>query len=323
MTNSSDLCVVLGASGALGSALVRRLATGGMRVRAVNRSGRIEVPDGVDIERADGADPVSIRRACDDATVIFHCINLPFLDGPRAFPPVTNAVIEAAAAADARLVFGDNLHMYGRVTDPITEGLAYRATDATGVTRSTMARAVIAAHRAGRIRATIGRASDVYGPGVTRSMLGHRVFRAALTGGTAEILGDADALHTYTFIDDFASALVTLAERDEALGQVWHVPSAETLTTRQMLTSIFAEAGTPLRVKATPTWRLTIGGLFDPWLRERRESRHRYRDPFIVDHSKFARAFGASTTPHIDAVRQTLDWHRGQAMLTRSAETSS
>jgi len=30
----------------------------------------------------------------------------------------------------------------------------------------------------------------------------------------------------------------------------------------------------------------------------------------VMDHSKFAREFGAQTTPHRQAIRETLDWYR-------------
>jgi hypothetical protein len=32
--------------------------------------------------------------------------------------------------------------------------------------------------------------------------------------------------------------------------------------------------------------------------------------PFVVDHGKFARAFGAETTPHSEAIQRTLEWYR-------------
>ncbi len=33
--------------------------------------------------------------------------------------------------------------------------------------------------------------------------------------------------------------------------------------------------------------------------------------PFLVDHSKYARAFGGAATPHREAIRVTLQWYRG------------
>lgn len=310
MASRSELHVVLGASGALGGAVLRQLLGGNVRIRAVNRGGRLDVSEQVEVMRGEGSDVASMRRVCDGADVVYHCINVPYDDWPRQFPPVTAAVIEGAAAAGAKLVFGDNLYMYGPGPGSITEDRAYAATGHKGLTRAAMSHAVIDAHRAGTVRATIGRAPDFFGPGVRISVLGERVFRAALAGGTADMLGNVDLLHTYTFIDDFARALVTLAQRDEALGQVWHVPSAETVTTRQMLEMIFAEAGTPMKFRAAPRWLVTLIGLVNPVMRELKEVLYSFDEPFVVDHSKFAAAFGGATTPHEQAIRHTLDWFR-------------
>jgi len=104
----------------------------------------------------------------------------------------------------AKLVFGDNLYMYGPVSGPMREDMLYKATGRKGRTRAQMAETLIAAHRSGKVRATIGRASNFYGPGVTDSFMGEGVFAAALNGKPGQILGDPDAPHTYTFIDDFA-----------------------------------------------------------------------------------------------------------------------
>lgn len=95
-----------------------------------------------------------------------------------------------------------------------------------------MARTALAAHEGGRLEVTIGRAPDFYGPHVTVSAVGERVFANALREKSITVLGDVDVLHTHTYIDDFTDLLVTLGSHDEATGEAWHVPSAETKTTR-------------------------------------------------------------------------------------------
>ena len=49
MDDADRTHVVVGASGGTGSALVRELVGRGRRVRAVNRSGRLAVPEGVEV----------------------------------------------------------------------------------------------------------------------------------------------------------------------------------------------------------------------------------------------------------------------------------
>jgi uncharacterized protein YbjT (DUF2867 family) len=67
----NELHVVVGASGATGRVVARELAARGKWVRAVNRSGRASVPDGVEVLAADATDPGSMREACRGATVVF------------------------------------------------------------------------------------------------------------------------------------------------------------------------------------------------------------------------------------------------------------
>jgi len=166
------------------------------------------------------------------------------------------------------------------------------------------------AHEEGRVEVAIGRGSDFFGPGVTQSMMGERVFPSVLEGKTVNVLGDPDALHTYTYIEDFGRALVRLGIEDAAVGEVWHVPSAETLTTREFVERAFEVAGTDPKIRRMPSWMFRVVSTVSSELRELRETMYQFEDPFVVDHSKFAEAFGADPTPHGDAIERTLEWYR-------------
>ena len=166
----------------------------------------------------------------------------------------------------------------------------------------------MAAHAAGRARATIGRASDYFGPWGRQSTAGERLFLPALAGKPAQVLGDPDQPHTFTYLADFARALVTLGTNDAALGEVWHVPSAETLTTREFVSLVYEVAGHPARLRVLPPAILAGLALVSPMLRAVREQQYQRVAPWVVDHAKFERAFGGTVTPHRDAIRATLDW---------------
>jgi len=313
----SDLHVVLGASGGLGNAVVRELVRQGKRVRAANRTGQIEAPDSVEKVQMNASDLESTKKACDGASLVYHCVNAPYTKWPEIFPNLTRNIIEAAAAANAKLIFGDNLYMYGSVDGKIHEALPYRSTGRKGSTRIEMANDVMAAHKAGKVqvsigRVSIGRAPDFFGPHATGAAMGERVFKPALTGGTAFLLGNIDAKHTYSFVDDFARGLIMLAEHDKALGEVWHVPSAETLTTRQFVEKIFNLAGTEPKIKVALKFMLSLMGLFNPMMLELKEMMYEWENDYIVDHSKFVQHFDFTPTPHEEAIRTTLDWFKSK-----------
>ena len=164
------------------------------------------------------------------------------------------------------------------------------------------------AHAAGTVRATIGRASDYFGPRGLQSTAGERLFARAVAGKAAQVLGNPDVPHTFTYLPDFGHALVTLGTREEALGQVWHVPNANTLTTREFATLVFEALRRPVKLQVTPSVLLAAAALFSPTLRAVHEQRYQRNAPWIVDHSKFARAFGDDVTPHHEAIATTTAW---------------
>jgi len=62
---------------------------------------------------------------------------------------------------------------------------------------------------------------------------------------------------------------------------------------------------------------LRLAGVFDPRARETTEMLYQWERPFVLDASKFQRAFGPfQPTPHQQAVATTVAWFREQADRT-------
>ncbi len=305
--------VVVGSSGGLGAAVIRALLKRQARVRGVNRSGRADVPLGVELVAADASKLDELKQVCEGATVVYHCANALYTDWTRLFPPLTDNIIEAASAAGAKLIFADNLYMYGPVSGAMHEELSDAATSRKGKVRAQMARDVLLAHRSGKVRATIARASDFFGPGVRNAAMGERVFSAALKGTSIDLLGDIDAPHTYTFIDDFAQVLVALGEREDVFGEVWHAPNAPAISTRQFVQKVLEVTKTEPKVRVAPKLLVHLMGLFQPMMREIGEVSYQFEAPFIVDHSKYEKKFGSQVTPLENAIEQTVAWFRTQS----------
>jgi nucleoside-diphosphate-sugar epimerase len=310
MNISDQLHVVLGASGGLGGAVVTELVKQGKQVRAVNRSPieGFQHKTQVEVMQGDITDPNQIVQICQGASVIYHCTNAPYPKWTKALPPMMQAVIIGAETSGAKVVYGDNLYMYGQVSGLITPDLPDRATGHKGLVRSKIATELMKAHKSGRIQATIGRASDFFGPGVFNSMMGEGVFQALVAGKPLNLIGKLDVPHTYTFVEDFAKGLVTLGEREEALGEIWHIPSAETLTTQQFLNLVFAEAKQTPKLRIASPLMLNLLGLFSPMLRELKEISYEFEQPFVVNHQKYQQAFGKDVTPHHQAIQKTISW---------------
>jgi nucleoside-diphosphate-sugar epimerase len=310
MNDSKKLSVVFG-TGPIGHAVMHELLAGGSRVRIVNRSGKLDTPEGVELFQGDATDSAFTCEACKGADVVYNCLNAPYTQWPELFPPLQAGVLEGAAAAGAKLVVMENVYMYGPTHGkPITEDLPYAATTRKGRVRSKMAQELLAAHRSGKVRVAIGRASDFFGPGALQSAMGERVFRPTLTGKAAQVVGNANLLHTYTYVPDIGKGLVILGENDEAPGQVWHLPGTQTVTTREFINMIYSETGYPPRIQSVPTFVLRTLALFNPVLREVAEMLYEFEEPFVVDHSRFEQTFGNHSTPLREAIHTTVEWFR-------------
>jgi nucleoside-diphosphate-sugar epimerase len=280
----SEIHMIFG-TGPLGQSVMRELRKRGKTVRMANRSGKrpVGVPAEVEMIGGDAFNTDFTRHAARGAAVVYQCAQPEYTEWTAKFVPLQNSILEGAASAGAKLVVGDNLYMYGEVDGPIREHLPYAAATRKGKARAEAARQVLAAHQSGKVRAAIGRASDFFGPGVLDSACGDRMFLPVVQGKAAEGLGDLDAPHTYSFIDEFGKGLVVLGERDEALGQAWHIPNAETVSTRRFIELIFEDLGQPPKIKSMGRLMMAFGGLFIP--PPESLEMMRVRKPFVVDDS--------------------------------------
>jgi nucleoside-diphosphate-sugar epimerase len=312
MTDNGESHVVFG-TGPVGLAVMDELVSKSKRVRMVNRSGRASVPHGVEVIGGDATDEVFAREASDGASVVYFALNPPYNKWSELFPPLQAGVLEGAASAGAKLVAMENLYMYGPTGGrPLTEDLPYAPNTRKGAVRARMSEELMEAHSSGRVRVAIGRASDAFGPRVLVSAAGEQVFGRAVQGKSAQVAGDPNQPHTYTYAPDVGRGLVILGEREEALGQAWHLPSPETLTTRQFVEMIFEEVGKPARIQAAPKIVLRAMGLFNPGMRELIEMLYEFEEPFVVDHSNFEQAFGEQATPLKEAIGETVRWYRSK-----------
>ena len=309
--------IILG-TGPLGLAIMDELAAQGQPITLVNRSGRINepLPTDVQLRAADVTDSAAVTELCQGAGHVFWCTQPAYHRWPQEFPAMTQAVIDGVAPTGARLIFGSNTYMYGRSNGrPLTEQSPYAAHTRKGKVRAQMADMLLNAHAAGQLPVVIGRASDFYGPRVRQSALGEMVFAAALQGKAVNLAGDIDQPHSYTYIRDFARALVGLAHDEDAYGRAWHVPNAPAGSTRDFIRLLEAELGHPIKVRLAGPLMLRLVGLFSPGAGEMVEMLYEFTDPYVVDSGTYTARYGAQPTPYATGIRETVAWYR-QALAT-------
>ena len=304
--NSNELHVVFG-TGQVGGALLKHLADQGVPVRAVSRHRPTHLPESIDWKAADAADPESAADAARDATVIYQCLNASYTAWPTLFPPLQRGVLTAAERSGALLVSFENVYGYGPTGGrPMTEDMPLAATTVKGRTRAAMTRDLLTASEAGRVRIVIGRAADLFGAGVTESALGRQFFPKAVAGKRVDFIGVPDLLHTYGYVPDVAAALAVLGTDERAVGQVWHLPGPETVTTREIVGLVAQRVGHPVGIRVMPSLAMRAIALVNPMMRGLAEMAYEFEEPFILDTTKYQKVFNGRTTPMDEAIATTV-----------------
>ncbi|MEM7132142.1 MAG: NAD-dependent epimerase/dehydratase family protein [Chloroflexota bacterium] len=306
---SNNLHVIFG-TGPVGLAIMDVLYEKGYRVRLVNRSGKTseKLPAEVELFSGDLSDQEVAVKAAEGAVVLYNSLNPPYNKWAELFPTLQANAIAAAEASNAKLAVIDNLYLYGEPNcQPMTENTLHNAHTKKGKVRAQMAQDLMAAHKAGRVQVVVGRASDFVGPRVMQSTLGGDfVFKTAVAGKPARVVGDVDQPHSYTYMPDIGRALVTLAENEDAFGQVWHLPTPPAISTQKTLEMIYDAAGHPLKMQVAPKWLLRLMGFFNSDAAEMVEMVYEFEQPFTIDDSKFVNRFGWQATELDVAIKETV-----------------
>ena len=305
--------VIIGA-GPVGSGIAELLVQRGTPVTIVTRSG-----SGIDHAlvtkvTADATDVDALCRASAGAVAIYNCANPPYHKWASEWPPMHRAMLTAAQRSGAVLVMMDNLYAFGSGSGmPMREGDAMNATGTKGAMRARMARELLEAHAAGRLRGTLARASDFYGPQVLGSALGDRVVPRVLAGTKVSVLGALDVPHSVSYMGDVANTLVTIAHDERAWGKPWHVPNAPAPTQREAVQAFANAAGTTVKVTAVPKLALSALGLFVPMMRELKETWYQFAEPWVTDSTLTEQTFGLRATPLEEGAAATVEWWRGRS----------
>ncbi len=310
MNNTQELHVIFG-SGPVGSTIAEELHARGKQVRLINRSGKANVSADIAVVAGDAMNATVVRDLSKDASVVYNCMNVLYAEWAKTLFHLQENLVAGAGAANAKLVVTDTLYMYGETHGKVmNEATPYAATTRKGQLRAKLARAYLQAHKDGKVRVAIGRAADFFGPRVLNSVLGERVFPAALAHKPVQLLGNVNLPHSYSYMKDVARGLIILGERDESLGRDWLLPVAPAVTQREMSNMIGKHLGYPLRIQAIPAFLVRLLGIFDTQMREYVEMLYQYAEPQIVDSSAFEHTFGMDATPLDEALRATISWYR-------------
>ena len=222
------------------------------------------------------------------------------------WPRIMSNTIEACKRAKAKLIFFDNVYMYGKVSGRMTEETAFNPCSKKGEIRAQIARTLLNEIKAGNLVALIARSADFYGPHVTTGIPNILVFDKLAQGATASWLVNDSVPHSFTFTPDAAKSLSLLADAERAWNQTWHVPTASHPLTGKAFIQLAAKAlGVAPKYRVLGRPLVKIAGLFDNDIRESYEMLYQSEAEYLFDSSKFEQAFKFAPTSYLEGIRQT------------------
>jgi nucleoside-diphosphate-sugar epimerase len=304
---AASIHTILGAGGIIADSLARELTAQQLPVRLVSRHPR-PIP-GTTTHPADITDPVQTLDAIRDSSVVYCCIGLPYnyTIWRQQWPRIIDNLIAACQQTRAKLLFFDNVYMYGETSEPMTEETPYNPTSRKGDLRARIATQLMSEVRKGNIVAAIARAADFYGPGADKtSVLNLLVFQRLIKNQRAQWPVNAHVRHSFTYVPDAALALRLLAQDENAWNQVWHLPTAaHPLTGAGFIEKAAAELGKTSKYMVLPKWMIRLGGVLDRTTAELHEMLYQYESEYLFDSTKFETAYSFQPTPYDQGIRES------------------
>lgn len=299
---------ILGANGTIGRELSRVLPQYTNAIRQVGRNPR-KVNASDETVTADLLDAQAVANAVQGCDVAYLVAGLKYDTAvwQEQWPKVMRHAIDACKRHGTKLVFFDNVYAYGKVDGPMTEDTPYAPSSKKGEVRARIATTLMDEVKRGELQAMIVRAADFYGPGATLSLTHSTVTERLKAGKTPQWVGNAKALHTFTYTPDAGRTVALLGNTASAYGQVWHaLTSKETMSGEAYLRLACDLAGKPYGIQVAPRWMLGIMGLFVPVLRENMEMMYQFEHDYRFDSSKVERAFELNATSYRDGIAAAL-----------------
>ena len=308
------LHTILGANGSIANELLPILFLHNEKVRLVSRNPK-PVP-GAETASADASDYSQVLQAVQGSDIVYLLIGLEYkIDvWRRDWPVIMQNAIRACKEVNAKLIFFDNVYMYGKVNGPMTEETPFKPVSKKGEVRVSIATMLLNEMKAGNIKALIGRAADFYGPGAgAKSAVGVLAFDKLLQNKTPQLMVSGKTLHSYTFTTDAKKALYILSQHEEAFGQTWHLPTASPALSGKDFVNMIADAtNNPHKMQVIPKFIISIAGLFNGLMHELKEMLYQHQYDYVFDSSKFDKAFNYTPTPYKEGIQKTIDWMKKQ-----------
>lgn len=309
---------LFGAAGAIGRSIADALRAKGEPYRVVGRNReRLAETFGSDPKAElvtwDPSDAASVRAAARGVDTLIYLVGVPY-DHFELHPVTMRQTLDGAIAEGVkRVVLIGTVYPYGvPVTEKVSEEHPRNPPTFKGKMRKEQEDLLLAAHAAGKVQATVLRLPDFYGPGVESSFL-DGMFKAAVNGKTADMVGPIDTPHEFVFVPDVGPVVLALADKSEAYGRWWNLAGVGVTTQRQMAEQAFAIVGRKPKIRVIGKLGLRLIGLLQPFMKELVEMHYLQTTPVLMDDSALIALLGdVHKTSYAEGVRLSVESYQGR-----------
>lgn len=278
--------LVLGASGAMGSALTFELANRGFDVTAFARSEKrfrmiFDKQQKIKIQPGDVFKMEDLERVAYDVDLIFHAVNLPYNEWKDKQEIMLKNILRVSEKYKAKLAIVDNVYAYGRCFGKkVTEDFPKKPHTKKGAIRLNLEKMALSS----KVPVVIAHFPDFYGPYAESTVL-HYMLQSIVKNKRAMFVGNQQVEREFIYTPDGAKAFVELALSDASYGECWNIPGAGTITGEDLVELIKNTTGYSKKVSTVTKSMVRFSGFFDKMMREYVEMYYLNEDPLVLDGS--------------------------------------
>lgn len=298
---------ILGAGGSVGNALTYQLLKTNEDICLVSRSG-FAIP-GTKSFRANLLSYSETLAAVRDSDIVYLCAGLPYDSNiwKDQWPKIMKNTIDACINVNAKLIFFDNVYMYGKVTGKMIETTPFNPCSRKGEVRAKVAMMLENEIGKNNINAIIARSADLYGPHAAKtSLLYILAIDRLMNGKEAQWLLDVETLHSFTYTNDCANGMILLSKCNECYNQTWHLPTYNPLDGETLIHMIAKELGTDPNYTVLNRWMIRASGFFNKTISESYEMLYQSEYNYYFDSTKFNQFFDYKPKSYFEGIRSSV-----------------
>jgi len=295
---------ILGAGGPVANALTTELLNHNETIRLVSRRPSKFQGDNLSWQKADLLNYPELSAAAKGSTVIYLCAGLVYDKEvwKQQWPLLMQNIIAVAKENNARLIFFDNVYMYGLVNGPMKEDTPYKPSSVKGQVRAGIAEMLMNEVKAGNLRASIARGADFYGTDSGNSFFDMMVLSKYAKKQSAQWIGNPKCKHSFSYIPDMGKAMFLLGQTPDSDNQIWHMPTAPALSGNEFIEVAASVYGVKPKYSRITKLLLFLAGLFNKVIMGTVEMYYQYDHDYVFDSSKFEKAFNFKPTSYRDGM---------------------